>query len=382
MPGSLSIHHSEFSSDCTNCHEGAFDSNLTEACKSCHEGNMDHAGSSHVSFNLEMESMECTSCHWEHHNTETNAISRQDEGFCADCHGAEIANSELLIVKRFKKHPQFRVPYKKRQGEDGYDLIPISDYQQNSELSMIRFPHSSHLDNKLQNNLGQETELECNYCHVSDATGEMNKVSYEEHCDSCHQIELANNSSEKLVLPHKYLREVVTKVNEFYKDESNFDVTSSNIGNTSLIIPGSQRVPLTDGDRNSNYQNLADAKLQEIVFYTGCNTCHNVVPDFEQTNFPWKIQPVDPVNWYSKALFNHKAHEDQECAECHKGIEQSNSSLDINLPNVEYCQSCHLGGWGSPLKTASTCVTCHIFHIDPVTVEPEQDEPYQETRAH
>ena len=102
MPGSLSIHHSEFSSDCTNCHEGAFDSNLTEACKSCHEGNMDHAGSSHVSFNLEMESMECTSCHWEHHNTETNAISRQDEGFCADCHGAEIANSELLIVKRFK----------------------------------------------------------------------------------------------------------------------------------------------------------------------------------------------------------------------------------------------------------------------------------------
>lgn len=382
MPGSLSIHHSDFSSDCTNCHEGAFDSNLTEACKSCHEGNMDHAGSSHVSFNLEMESMECTSCHWEHHNTETNAISRQDEGFCADCHGAEIANSDLLVVKRFKKHPQFRVPYKKRQGEDGYDLISISSYQQNSELSMIRFPHSSHLDNKLQNNLGQETELECSYCHVSDATGEMNKVSYEEHCDSCHQIELTNNSSEKLILPHKYLREVVTKVNEFYKDESNFNVTSSTNDDTSLVIPGSQRVPLTNGDRNSNYQNLADAKLQEIVFYTGCNTCHNVVPDFEQTNFPWKIQSVDPVNWYSKALFNHKAHEDQECAECHMGIEQSNSSLDINLPNVEYCQSCHLGGWGSPLKTASTCVTCHIFHIDPVTIEPEQAEPYQETRAH
>lgn len=381
MPGSLSIHHAEFSSDCTNCHEGAFDSNLTEACKSCHEGNMHHAGSLHVSFNLEMDSMDCTSCHWEHHKTETNAISRQDEDFCADCHGAEIANSELLIVKRFKKHPQFRVPYKKQQ--DGrYELVSISDYKQNSELSMIRFPHASHLGSDLDNSSGQETQLECASCHISDDLGEMNEISYEEHCDSCHQIGLESDNSKQLILPHKYLQEVVAKVNEFYENTSNFTDSSSTINNSSLVIPGSQDTLVSASAGNSNYKNIADAKLQEIVFYTGCNTCHNIVADLEQTSFPWKIQTVDSVNWYGKALFNHKAHEDQECAECHMGIEDSNSSLDINLPNVEYCQSCHLGGWGSTLNTASTCVTCHIFHIEPITVEPVKAETYQETRAY
>lgn len=72
-----------------------------------------------------------------------------------------------------------------------------------------------------------------------------------------------------------------------------------------------------------------------------------------------------------RAQFDHRAHILQrQCLDCHNVIPvttemnpdtAAGKALDIsatqNIPGIENCRKCH-----SKDKTASTCVTCHLFH--------------------
>ena len=364
MPGVLSIHHSEFSKDCTNCHAENKNVSLTNSCQTCHEGNLQHASSTI----MQVDNYECSTCHWEHHKTKLGKISRSDEQFCADCHEEVAKGSTLLAVNAFSTHPQFRVPLQLNNDGSVKKAVRIDEYLQNTELSLLKFPHKSHLVGKVYNiKQGSEETLNCSSCHISDSAGNMQKISFEDHCSGCHIPTLTENNK-KLELPHGNLNDLVSVVENFYK---NFEPNQEKVASKKILRrPGSKKKldSRTLHQKKTLWsEERSQSKIKEIVFYTGCNTCHKLETDLSDKKFPWRIASIDQVNWYDKAIFNHTAHEDQKCNNCHMGITSSTSSKDILLPTVDNCQSCHLGGSSSPLKVASTCVTCHAFHKNPVT---------------
>jgi len=85
-----------------------------------------------------------------------------------------------------------------------------------------------------------------------------------------------------------------------------------------------------------------------------CNTCH-----YEEINEPL-------IQKKSGLIFDHKYHlteEKQECATCHKGMEEVEygfESKDAN-PSMAVCYSCHTG---STVATIHNCESCHISTVD------------------
>jgi len=72
-----------------------------------------------------------------------------------------------------------------------------------------------------------------------------------------------------------------------------------------------------------------------------------------------RIAPVaaDP-KVFQRSWFTHKPHvEHADCASCHKSVETSTKSTDMNEPGVENCQSCH-----APSKARADCAGCHYYH--------------------
>jgi len=72
-----------------------------------------------------------------------------------------------------------------------------------------------------------------------------------------------------------------------------------------------------------------------------------------------RIAPVaaDP-KVFQRSFFTHKPHvEHADCSACHKSIETSTKSTDMNEPGVENCQSCH-----APSKARADCAACHFYH--------------------
>jgi hypothetical protein len=74
------------------------------------------------------------------------------------------------------------------------------------------------------------------------------------------------------------------------------------------------------------------------------------------------VVPVTLVARYlPDGLFDHYAHRQTRCEECHAAQHSSNSA-DILLPRIQQCRSCHLGEGESKAKAPSGCVLCHTYH--------------------
>jgi len=72
-----------------------------------------------------------------------------------------------------------------------------------------------------------------------------------------------------------------------------------------------------------------------------------------------RIAPVaaDP-KVFQRAVFTHKPHvEHAECSACHKSVETSTKSTEVNEPGVANCQGCH-----APSKSRADCAACHFYH--------------------
>lgn len=71
-------------------------------------------------------------------------------------------------------------------------------------------------------------------------------------------------------------------------------------------------------------------------------------------------EPVLP-----RSFFDHKPHvRTRSCGQCHgesgKGVTASKSELDVLVPDVASCRTCH-----RPSETRADCLTCHRFHPGP-----------------
>ena len=285
---------------------------------------------------------------------------------CTGCHSREIADSNLLPVTSFNDHPQFKVPIG-IYADQGLEYVAIDQYQGNSRFSQITFPHKTHLTKELVSPDGSKVQLECSSCHSFDDAGLYDRVNFDENCAGCHRPTIPNSNG--VPLPHGNLESLVKNIRDYYEKTGATEaiIEKSAFEPRALRRPGREikTRPQTALPEKTSTE-LSDAAIREIVYYTGCNTCHEIAAGSGgSSDLPMKIEPIDRIEWYSKAVFNHAKHS-ENCADCHTA-EQSVSSLDVILPPVENCQSCHSNHIFAVSEAPSECTTCHQFQPDPLT---------------
>src|SRR3546814_14286636 len=70
-----------------------------------------------------------------------------------------------------------------------------------------------------------------------------------------------------------------------------------------------------------------------------------------------------------KGWFDHDAHKETACADCHTTAPRSKQASDLLVPGLSQCRDCHVGESGARLAkvetaTASPCAMCHEYPSD------------------
>ncbi len=298
-----------------------------------------------------------------HHelSSDTSFFGRE----CTGCHSRKIADSKLLPVSSFSDHPQFKVPIG-IYADHRLEYVALDQYQGNSRFSQITFPHKTHLTKALASLDGSKIQLECSSCHSFDDAGLYNRVNFDDDCAGCHRPTIPNSNG--VPLPHGNLESLVKNIRDYYEDAGATEalIEKSAFEPRALRRPGKEiktRPQAALPEKTS--AELSDAAIREIVYYTGCNTCHEIAAGSGgNSDLPMKIEPIDRIEWYGKAVFNHAKHS-ENCADCHEAA-QSVSSLDVILPPVKNCQNCHSNHIFAVSEAPSDCTTCHQFQPDPI----------------
>ena len=90
--------------------------------------------------------------------------------------------------------------------------------------------------------------------------------------------------------------------------------------------------------------------------------CHEVKPRGDRLAV---TPPVIPTIWLTHAPnFTHDRHRMIDCEKCHEGVRESSPTSDVLLPRLANCTDCHAENDGRS-QTASTCRTCHEYHLRP-----------------
>jgi predicted CXXCH cytochrome family protein len=271
----------------------------------------------------------CAECHEEH--KAPHPIAKQDNGMCVKCHGnikAIDPKTTLSNVHDFDSdHPEFKLTFK--TGSDAKDIerIPQSDKARLVEKSGLKFPHYQHTG-KVQgpNGIWDVRELSCTNCHVPEGKEMRFKpLTFKNNCLSCHKSELELGPKElKLTVPH---------------------------GNEQLVF-----------DMLKLYAPKQFSSYSDNLKKNGCAYCHDITESKQGDTLPWRIAPLQiNQDWFSKAQFNHGAHQTQQCISCHK-VEESESSAEVAIPDRQSCLQCHSGNKPKHKRIASNCMSCHNFH--------------------
>jgi len=109
-----------------------------------------------------------------------------------------------------------------------------------------------------------------------------------------------------------------------------------------------------------------------------CLKCHRIKSASPITNdgrapvvhlFPTGITN-QPKVWYPHSRFDHDAHRQLSCLDCHKGADKSSHTPDLALlPKIDSCVDCHRSNFVGDGGSLGNCVTCHRFH-DRLTNRP------------
>jgi hypothetical protein len=118
------------------------------------------------------------------------------------------------------------------------------------------------------------------------------------------------------------------------------------------------------------------------VASNGCNKCHELQGDVSAV---WtgkrlaakssteadqvqllKTQPTgmtnQPRRWFIHSRFDHDAHRNVGCIDCHTQTIESKLTSDVSMPNMESCVSCHRADSSKIKGITVDCVSCHQFH--------------------
>jgi len=359
-PGPVMLAHQPIEQRCAACHEVAFEHVRDGACLECHKAIGHHVGPELKPAAL-FEGARCTTCHREHKGVKTT--HRDDDALCVSCHRdirQKAAESRSANVSDFARdHPAFRLSVaaeggarRVRQGEAAI-----------VEQSNLVFPHATHLDPRgVRSPVQGRMKLECKSCHQPDASKRaFEPVSMVKHCQECHALQFEPAVTTREV-PHGKPAEAATVIEEFYANIALKGVRDS--FEKAFGVPGEgllRRVGEPAPAARSAALALASRKAaqvtKELFEVRVCKTCHAIGPAPE-----WRIAPIQATHrWMPAAQFDHKAHAQSKCADCHD-VATSKRSSDVAMPTIKACRECHGGSKPAEKKITSNCLLCHGFH--------------------
>lgn len=366
--GTLQAAHHYFGEDCSTCHTKAFQMVQNEACKDCHSATPDHADAE--KFGLpELSDTRCAYCHKDHNGLD--GLVRTDQKLCQDCHtDLDVRSNQRTTLRNVadfdSNHPEFTVELAGWDADNNYTprVEPL-----NSDLliedSNLKFPHDVHLDPSGLSAPSGKQVLNCDSCHVAEAGGaKMEPVDFETMCQDCHQLAFDPQAPDRQVV-HGKVAEVLYMLDEFYANKA---LNGGYEDVTAPAVVRQRRRPGTRLNRAESQEALAWARGkarrvgQSLFEGQACSVCHTVNQVSNGGDISWSVEPVRVAGqWFKKAVFTHQKHLTMTCIECH-AAESSSSSDDVLMPDIANCRSCH-GGEHSRNKLASTCISCHVYHI-------------------
>jgi predicted CXXCH cytochrome family protein len=385
-PGRLSTAHQSIGRDCNQCHVVPFQPVANSACNTCHESVQHHVAVDSGDRQL-FEPVNCVGCHQEHN--EPDGLLSRDQRLCTDCH-ADIRHlkpdSSLHNVNSFAgNHPEFAVTLLQPNTAGttpAWRAVRTVLGASAAEHSNLKFSHKAHLDPRGIKSPDGDRKLGCQDCHQSDASGRhMEPVRMETACARCHSLQFDEHDP-STVVPHGDLERLFKALREHFSQQFLFadphsgevshDMRRRAAGNTATLTREQQRLARDWAERQS--LRIAHELLEERV----CIECHIVTRQPDRTGFEqWRVEPVRLTqHWMPQADFNHKAHQNSACTDCHNRATKSEQSADILMPVIAQCRTCH-GAVNDTVKLASDCVMCHQFHLPGRgLLDPQSPKPY------
>lgn len=388
-PGPLSLAHHQLEGKCEACHVKAFESVRNETCMSCHKAVHDHAAPARLAlargepglggqvlagvahaFGKEGPGA-CVECHREHEGMTRMAPPAQQ--FCADCHGSlqdRLPDTRLGNAADFGTlHPEF-TPAVMTDPLTG-TVRRLSLAAAPRENSGLAFSHQLHLDArggvaKMAATLSGErgygrNGLACADCHHPTDDGvRFRPIVMERDCEACHS------------LVYDKAGPVFRKLRHGDLDQAIADVSIA--GNTTRPVVTGRARPGAYGANQLYFarfsQPVGSGLVAGMLGKDGvCGECHSAAT---KNGHPAIVPVRLPARYMANGWFDHAAHKQTDCADCH-AAPRSASSSDLLLPKVAECRTCHIGEQGAGLfaprnKVPSGCAMCHAYH--PTGVAP------------
>ena len=408
LSGPLSSAHKSLKNDCQSCHVEPFVAVTDKACVGCHTGEHKAMSMAHANAPTAMllaarhppgvgerilagfaktfnkPQGRCVGCHTEHEGA--GPMPATPQKFCADCHDGMSAR---LIDAGFKStvadaadfgtiHPEFRPLVRASPGAKPVRAMPgkgaLVDYDG------LKFPHDLHLQAtggvarmaaSFRGRYDFGNKLECENCHRVESDGvRVKPVEMERDCAMCHSLAFETVGGVTRTLRHGEPDQVVADLMAYYR--STPPTRPLQLGGMERRRPGNY----AEGQVYNIYfrevavrPNRAEDAVRAVFSKGGaCYDCHTIFAP--QAGTGWRVMAVDQTpRFLSKGWFDHDAHKETDCADCHTAARGSKAATDLLVPGLRQCRDCHVGEGGARLvkvetATESPCAMCHEYHSD------------------
>ena len=375
-PGPLSRGHHQLTGKCEACHVRPFEAVRSETCTACHKKVHDHAPAARLAGARSKAGLgeaalwgvahlfgkqgpgACVDCHVEHKGGSGNPPESQ--ALCADCHAGlkgRLPDTKLGDASDFgKNHPELLLSLVSDADSGTRTRLPANGHPR--EDNGLTFSHKVHLDARggvarmameLGSGAGYGKPLGCANCHHQADDGvRFTRLDMQKDCEACHSLAYDRVGATVRKLRHG-------DVAQMFAD----------------LAQAAPRHPLVTRQRPGQY---ADGQPYAAHFGTPlpspgaaalgkngvCGECHTPTT---RNGHP-AVRPVFvPKRYYQNGWFDHAAHKDSKCEDCH-AARTSNSAADVIIPPLANCRQCHLGETASASanKVPSSCAMCHVYH--------------------
>lgn len=351
-PGDItSAHMSVTGNDCQACHRPFRHVNdegcLTSGC--------------HATIGAHQESQivdpDCLECHLEHSGLQ--ALVFFEEERCVGCHqslDAETLGKANFVANITDFTAETHPPFTPRE-----------------DPGNLRFNHQQHVVD-LGRMRGQEA-LECQACHERGEDGEILPVTFEQHCQRCHNLTFDARFGAQEA-EHDTPAKVLNDMTGFY------------VQNRSVLrrLTGAEQDRLRGRNLNEEEKLAVVAEWNALhLVRTKCRYCHDF--DARPGRGPLQDLNVEPTQirygWYDHAVFKHGPHLDlvapdgtagTSCTGCHPAVAASRVASDVLLAQIESCLPCHreptageadAGAADDSNRGRTQCIACHTYHPEP-----------------
>lgn len=412
LSGPLSSAHASLKDDCQSCHVEPFVAVTDTACVNCHTGEHKAMSMAHANAPAAMllaarhppgigekvlagfartfnkPQGRCVDCHTEHEGAGPMAATPQK--FCADCHDGmqgrlKAAGHPTMLADASDfgtGHPEFRPLVRAAPGAKPMRAAPGKG---TVDYNGLKFPHDMHLQAtggvarmaasfRGRYDFGQK--LECENCHRVEADGvRVKPVEMERDCAMCHSLAFETVGGVTRTLRHGEPDQVVADLTAYYRSAP--PARPLQLGGMQRRRPGAY----AEGQVYNIYFNevaTRPSRAQDAVravFSKGgaCYDCHTIFAPQAgagSNGGGWRFAAVSQTpRFLQKGWFDHDAHRETDCADCHTAAPGSKASADLLVPGLRQCRDCHVGEGGARLvkvetATESPCAMCHEYHSD------------------